>query len=466
MVVVMSRRGFLLLLSGIAVASVAVAMPITDATQDNTGCSASPEPGSDGGADGPVGCRTPVVPNATAEPLRLPEVPWEGGPAYYRQWAATDAAGWDEPAFFPIGVWFESVHSSRDVELDKSAGLNTYFELVDGSDMGLIRDAGMFALPSKPIPGHGNETVGWLLTDEVDLWAHDGDAEWTGNFPGEGTICIPEDASCGYTVLKMLNDRLPQDGKPRYQNIGFHAMLYATTEGAANYLDYTAKGRDYSDLASADQYWYSDPGMCELAQIPGAKNCQKAGFYGWTLDKMHALDAHDGKREAVYAFVEVGSVFDQFDLTIAPHQIKAAVMNSLIHGARGIVYFNHNFGGSCISQHSLRECYPENRRAVSEINALISSLAPVLNSPSLRHTFSETLDTMLKYRDGSYYVFAMTGREAATGAHTMRLPAGLSAESADVVGENRSITISDGRYTDLFAAEHSYHIYKITPQTR
>ena len=36
-------------------------------------------------------------------------------------------------------------------------------------------------------------------------------------------------------------------------------------------------------------------------------------------------------------------------------QVRAAVWHSLIAGARGIIYFNHSFGGPNVTQHALRE---------------------------------------------------------------------------------------------------------------
>src|SRR5512142_2043004 len=80
--------------------------------------------------------------------LGLPMIPWEGGPAYYASFPVARAAGWTDPGFFPIGVWFESVLTQADVDLDKAAGLNTYVELTSNSDIDLIRRNGMFAIPS------------------------------------------------------------------------------------------------------------------------------------------------------------------------------------------------------------------------------------------------------------------------------------------------------------------------------
>jgi hypothetical protein len=73
------------------------------------------------------------------------------------------------------------------------------------------------------------------------------------------------------------------------------------------------------------------------------------------------------------------------------------------------------------------------------------------------------MDTMLKAYGGSYYLFAMPGANGGTGGQTLSLPAGLRASTAEVMFENRSVPINGGQISDTFAAEYSYHIYKVTP---
>ena len=165
----------------------------------------------------------------------------------------------------------------------------------------------------------------------------------------------------------------------------------------------------------------------------------------------------------MYAFVEVGHPFTENDApTITAEQIGGAVVNSLIHEARGILYFNHNFGGSCISQHVLRDaCGRRVRPAVNELNRRITGLAPVLNTQSYEWQFNPKLDTMLKGHDGSYYIFAMPGRDGGTGAQKLTLPTGIGGAKAEVLFENRSVPVVSGTITDNFATEHTYHIYSL-----
>jgi hypothetical protein len=398
---------------------------------------------------------------ATSEPpvalAGLPQVPWAGGPAYYQGFPAMANVGWADPSFFPIGVWYEAVTTPSDAALDKAAGLNTYFELTSSSDISLVRDAGLFAMPSTQLKGYGRETVGWLLNDEIDLWGHEGSAPWTGNYPGQGPICVPEKALCGYTILQTLRNRLPQnDGRARYANFGFGMEFFIKDDLAAKFLDYT-------DVASMDTYWYTDLGMCDKVGIP-AKLCRTSSSYGTTMDRIRTLDAMDGKLQPIYAFIEVGLPFHQFTTPIQPDELSGAVMNSLIHEAKGIIYFNHNFGGDCISQHVLRDaCGAAIRPAVTQLNTRIKELAPILNTQSIKYQFSPDVDSMFKESGGSYYVFGMNARGSAPGSHTLMLPSGLNASKAEVLYESRTVPITGGKLTDTFAAEYTYHIYKITP---
>lgn len=424
--------------------------------------SAFPEPPAS--PSPPIGSPAPGTPPPTPGPPinGLARVPWEGGPAYYQRFAKAAAAGWTRPGFFPVGVWYEAVTSQNDIDLDRAAGLNTYVELTESSDLELVRRAGMMALPSGPRRNQGDETVGWLINDEVDMWARGGDAPWTGNFPGLGPLCQPEDAGCGWTVMKTLSDQLPAgDGRMRYANFGKGVMMWLSDADAARFVN------DWTDIVSTDIYWYTDGNICGEAEnflaLP-RERCRTAASYGLTMDRTRDLDARDGRLQPVLAFIQVGWPAEGDNRAIEPQELAGAVMNSIIHEARGIIYFNHNFGGPCITQHVLRDaCGTHIRPTVTEVNRRIRELAPVLNTQSLVHPFNPALDTMLKYLDGSYYIFAMPGAGSSPGSHSLTLPAGLAATNVEVLFEGRTVPVTAGSFTDTFSAEHTYHIYKITP---
>ena len=107
-------------------------------------------------------------------------------------------------------------------------------------------------------------------------------------------------------------------------------------------------------------------------------------------------------------------------------------------------------------------CGASIRPAVTEVNRQITELAPVLNTQSYQHSFNASLDTMLKHHNGASYVFAMQKRDKTTGSYSFTLPAGMAGTRVEVLYENRTLPISGGAFQDSFAAENSYHIYKIT----
>ena len=343
--------------------------------------------------------------------LALSRVPWEGGPAYYADYPAARAAGWTDPAFFPVGVWYQSVLTQDDVDADQRVGINTYVELTEDSDLRLLRRNHMTAIASDravpPMPNPGAGLIGWLLDDEADMWGGAGDAQWTGQHPGEqdGAVCLPEGSHCGYTAMRTVRDRLPSgDGRLRYANYGKGVLMWQSDDQAAAFVN------QFTQVVSADAYWYTDPNICEegalhLGVPPG--QCRSAANYGVVVDRMRALDERDGRPQPVWAFVEVGQPFEGSEQAIQPGQVEGAVMSSLIHEARGVIYFAHNFGGPCPSQRVLRDqCGALVQPTVYSIDNRIRLLAPVLNSQSYRHTFNPRLDTMLKAHDGAYYVFA------------------------------------------------------------
>jgi hypothetical protein len=439
-------------------------------------------PGAAAGAPPPVTAtaRPTAVPSpATARPrarstaspspatggsvLSLPRVPWEGGPAYYRSFPQARQSGWDKPEFFPIAVWYEGVGTQQDIDKDRRVGLNTYIMLTGNSDLALVRRNGMSAMIGEDHPDRGKESVSWVLADEADMWAGPGSGQWTGKWPGQGDVCTSAAQGCGNDVQRTLRDKLPSDGRMTYANYGKGVMFWQSDADAARFVN------SYTSVVSNDIYWYTDGNVCRAVHEGptvgvGERDCRRAANYGLTVDRMRALDAKDGRRQPIYNFVEVSHPGgDPQTPTITGGQLAGAVMNSLIHEARGIVYFNHNFGGPCVSQHVLRErCGDAARPAVTEVNRRITRLAPVLNTQSYKWRFNPALNTMLKEHDGSYYIFAMPGRTGGTGAQSLTLPPGLAATDVEVLFEDRTVPVTDGVFRDTFSQEFSYHIYRVT----
>ena len=303
----------------------------------------------------------------------------DGGQKYYARFS--DGLPSD-PSYFPIGVWIESVTSQRDIDLDKDAGLNTYLALTANSDVGLVRSNGMHAIIQSDEFTSAQALSGWFLADEFDM------------------LYGP---STGYDEVQQRADGTPDDGRMRYSGYGKGVLFWETDAEAARFVN------NYQDVVQADAYFFTDNDVCDPSQAGGepgivkANDCHVAANYGWIIDRLQGLISPAGSKP-VWAVVEVGHPFSEADWpSITPPQIRAAVWQSIIAGARGIIYFNHSFGGPNQTQHALREPpYAAERAIVKGTNAQITELAPVLNSPTVRSGWSQGPGTtaMVKWAEG------------------------------------------------------------------
>lgn len=381
----------------------------------------------------------------------------DGGPDYYERFENSLPT---DPGFFPIAVWSESVVDDTGWPVDKAAGINTYLEPTADTDLPRIDLHGMHVISSRAAESDVPE--GYFTVDEPDLWAGPGDAEWTGNQPGQGDICVPADAECGYSVMEAAVASAPP-GRLRMTNFGKGLVYWETNDEAARFLN------DYQDVVSADVYWYTDPNVCGGNEGGGLlaggaalddDTCRLAENYGRTVERVRSLIEPRGSMP-VWNFVEVGHPFIEEDApTITVPEIRAAVWHSLIAGARGIVYFVHNFAGSCQTQHAIRDCGPELQDGVAAINAQVESLAPVLNAPFVDGLVSsdDAVSLSTKLFDGSLYVLAGS---AVAEPHSSSITVGCDVGTAVVVDEDRTVPIVGGEFVDDFADRNAVHIYRI-----
>ncbi|WP_377973766.1 hypothetical protein [Arthrobacter ulcerisalmonis] len=383
--------------------------------------------------------------------LNLPRIPWEGGPDYWKQFP--NAKEWTDPSFFPIGIWFNGFSNNAEVQWDKDHGINTYAGMWEGTDFSLFEDNDVYWLGNKLNSTFKDDSPNWpgvLLDDEVD-----------GRFtPSEGIKHLES----------LKSELVTGQGKFAYAN--FTQLVIGSDMSIADQERYV----NLTDAVSVDMYWYTIP-FCDWTPYRGTlyadpvdqATCRTASSYGKAVNGMTIRDAADGKLQPRWMFLEnLNGLSGQAHVGyIQPGQVKGAAMSSVINEARGLFWFNQSFTGDCQTDGALRLAqvqgtsfcgYPQ-MQAMGEVNNLIQSLAPVLNTQSYEWTFGQRLDTMLKVSKDSAYIFAMT--DGTTGARTFTLPAGIKGTKIDVVGENRSLTVTNGSFSDNFANEYTYHVYKI-----
>ncbi|QIG51829.1 hypothetical protein G5V57_31460 [Nordella sp. HKS 07] len=398
-----------------------------------------------------VGPRSGLTNDASTPPWgKLTQV--DGGVDYYQRFANPLPVG---PTFFPIGVWFESVVDSLSA-VNKDVGVNIFVVVTADSRLEIIKNSGMFAILQQS-EFAGNESalanssvVGWELHDEIDMQV---------------------DISEVDARLQNIRGRLPEDGRLRYNNYGKGVVFWLNDDDAARLVN------SYQDIVSADTYWFTDPDIAGAWQGGKLLNngrpltesqTRRAANYGYTVDRLRGLDDMDGTRRPVWSFVELGWPSDvepeKGGRAIKPAEMNAAVWHSIIAGARGIIYFNHSFGGPYLSQHLLRDPnYLDIRAAVRDTNARIAQLAPVLNAPFVLDyaKCDAGIRSMAKYYDGRYYIFSgNTENETREASCTVAGPANGVAK---LIGEDRSVQIVNGTFTDKFEDGNTIHIYQIEP---
>jgi hypothetical protein len=405
------------------------------------------------------GCQNPPMKVAAVNELSGNLRPVDGGAAYYGQFANPLPTTDD---YFPVGVWLESIVEEANVNADLESGLNTYVNLTSDSNLSLLTGKKLYALTNEPSP----LSSGVVLADEPDMWAGAGRAKWTGNWPGQGPICADGTVGCGYTLQQQLASGLA-GSTMAYANYGKGVTFWEKDAEAAVFVN------DFQDVVSADNYWFTDPNICGASE-GGAKTtdgrtlstaeCRLAANYGWTVDRLRSLIMPQ-RSKPVWAFVEVGVPFSNSPAAITGPEVRAAVWSSIIHGARGIIYFNHSFGGDCPSPHVLRECRTDKWTTIRDLNLQLARLAPVLNAPFLDNalTHSVGVDAAVKVYGGAIYIIAGSAQAGQQQAafQLSCMPNAGGAAAVTVLDENRTVDMNNGAFTDKFADGNAVHVYKI-----
>jgi hypothetical protein len=434
---------------------------------------------------------------STARPARAPAlVPVDGGANYYARFSHGLPTS---RSYFPIGVWGSYDHTQAHIDQDKAVGYNLYVWDADTPSAGeLSRLAAnkMKALFTSDWYGSSglstaSANAGYLLEDEAD-----------------GRFGLPE----GFTVMQQQNAAAPNDGRIRYANYTKNVLIWYSDADAARFVN------DFQQVVSSDFYWFTDPYQVPTMEAPDwlpeagqtitTPQIRRAANYGYQIDRMRQLDALDGKRQPIWGFVEEGWPFTQTAAdgarAITPPEMRAAVWQSIIAGARGIVYFNHSFGGPCLTQNIDRDpCYRAIQAELTRTNSQITQLAPVLNSPTVSSGWSQGAGTtaMVKWvtvkkasgkrckskkkckkakgkkaawkrckskkkcKKAKVHLYVFAGSAGSSVDGRFSLPCVDDAKAA-VVGEHRTVPVRNGSFRDHFVDGNAIHIYRVDARSR
>lgn len=349
-----------------------------------------------------------------------------------------------DPGFFPIGVWTQSPARAPAY---KAIGINTFVGLWKGpteDQLAALTHYDMFVVASQNEVGlHSTNRgiiKGWLHDDEPD------NARPIG-FGLHGT-CIP-----AIEVVRRTQEMKARDNtRPVVINFGQGVANKfwwgrGRCDGDENY--YSVAARD-ADILSFDIYPVSSP----IPQVHG-----KLEYVARGVTRLMNLAIGAQK---VWAVIETTALLPGHAVT--PAQLRTEVWMAVIHGARGIVYFVHEFAPAFREDAIFR--HPDVVNQVANENELIKSLAPVLNSPNVDGAVTVQsrvpIATMTKRYQNTTYIFAIGMTNSAS--RPRFLLQGFDQATALVIGEERDVTITGGVLEDSFDG-YGVHIYK-TPAAR
>jgi len=429
----------------------------------------------------------------SSAPIVTPPAPQTGpSPAYWAQWSNGPSTS---DTWFPLSVWSAHIDSSNGGVVNGYADLgeglvDAGINVLDGTwdwitttgpsyvqravDLGLkLFASGPNANYLQNNPTHRSSIIGWQTGDEFDMFRANESAPYGPNSPT--TIYNT------YVSNRIVDSTRPQHinyGKP--MGGGYYTANGGYDTGSQD-GDLTLY-QQATDVTSVDYYWYTDP----WEPRDGAYR------YGLSVDIQRRYTNMDDPAKPQWMFIENSRPWDVASPAITPHQMEAAIWNSIVHGARGIIYFIHDFGGGNQPSStgemgvwsSLYYDRPTGDAIIAKmktVNARIMSLAPVLNSQELgtingtsgresaaafvtvtSSTADVPIDVMVREYNGQTYVFAQaSGTEAQpASANTTGTFSWLDggSGSATVRDESRTVTRVNGVWTDTFTP-YQLHIY-------
>jgi hypothetical protein len=285
--------------------------------------------------------------------------------------------------------------------------------------------------------------VGWLQDDEPDNAQSRGQGQGYGPPLPAATIVERYEgmkrADPDRPVLLNLGQGVAWDG---WYGRGVR------TNHPEDYVEYL-KG---CDIASFDIY----PASHDREEIAG-----KLWYVPLGVDRLREWTDN---RKPVWCCIETTRINNPTRKP-TPREVHSEVWMAIIHGARGLIYFAHQFEPEFIEAGLLADS--EMAEMVKSLNAQIQELAPVLHSAQgaddLVVTNSEDsvpVDMLAKRHVGATYVFAVAMRPGSTET-TFTLP-GLGRARVEVLGEGRTLDARDGAWSDSFG-DYAVHLYRVVP---
>jgi len=350
-----------------------------------------------------------------------------------------------DDSYFPIAVWLQNPANAKRYQ---AAGINLYVGLWNGptteqltalqkTQMPVICDQNSVGLAYRTNP----IIAAWMHGDEPD------NAQSLGEGKGYGPPILPEKIIEDYKRIHAADP-----SRPVLLNLG-QGVAWDNWIGRGVRRNHPEDYPEYvngCDIASFDIY----PAVHDSPEVAGKLEFVARGverLAGWARGK------------PVWSCIECTHIGNP-RTKATPQQVRAEVWLALCRGARGLIYFVHQFKPTFREAALLDD--PEMFAAVTDINRQIRELAPVLNSPTVEKLITvqspdsaPTVAVMVKQRGDEIYLFAVNLRKESTTA-TFALIETNPVADAEVLGESRRIPIRGGKFDDAFGP-YAVHLYRL-----
>lgn len=350
------------------------------------------------------------------------------------------------PDFFPTAVWLQSPANAARY---KAIGINVYVALWQGpteAQLDALDEAGMRVIceqSPRSLKFKDRPTiVGWMHGDEPD------NAQSLGRGKGYGPPVAPEKIVAEYEAMRRADP-----DRPVMLNLG-QGVAWDGWFGRGVRTNHPEDYREYargSDIVSFDIY-------------PACHDHEEIAGHLWYVPRgVDRLREWTGGRKDVWCCIETTGI-DNPRRKASPAEVRSEVWMALVHGAKGLIYFAHQFKPDFIEAGLLAD--DATSREVAAINRQVHELAPVLNAPDTPGAATAAssskdvpIDILARRHEGATYVFAVAMRDGeATG--TFSVPGAKGRARVEVLGEGRTIEAEGGSWSDRFA-HYGVHLYRI-----
>ena len=354
---------------------------------------------------------------------------------------------------FPLAVWLQQpVHAQK----YKNLGINLYVGLWQGptaAQLATLKQAGMPVICEQNEAGLSDRNrdiiIGWLQQDEPDnaqpLVGKIGAARL-----GWGSPVSPAEMQERYRAMRARDP-----SRPVLLGLG-KGVAWDSWKGRGNR---TGHPEDYPQYVKAGDILAFD--IYPAAETDPAL----AGRLEVVAGGVKRLLAWAGPERTVWNTIGTSKVKNP-DAVVNPQHIRSQVWMSIINGARGIIYFVHQFEPRFVEATWFES--PDIAAAIGRINAEVQGLAKVILSPAsgdiasiglrdenLNPVPSTGIAVTSRRKDCRLYVFAtsLSSKPLRAGIQLRQAPGTL-----DVIGEGRPLPASGKGFEDDFQS-YAVHLY-------